>query len=91
MSEADRVFAGSIPALYDRYLVPLIFAGYADDLARRVAQGRPQDVLETAAGTGIVTRALDRMLAPEARITATDLNQSMLDHAAAQLANGRVV
>ncbi len=31
---ADAVFTGSIPELYDRYLVPLIFEPYAEDLAR---------------------------------------------------------
>ena len=39
------------------------------------------DVLETAAGTGVLTRALASRL-PQARIIATDLNQPMLDHAA---------
>jgi len=29
MSDPDKVFAGSIPKLYDTYLVPLIFEPYA--------------------------------------------------------------
>ena len=41
MAQTDTVFAGSIPALYDRYLGPLIFEPYADDLAARVAAVRP--------------------------------------------------
>ena len=81
--DADRVFAGSIPQLYDRYLVPLIFEPYAVDLARRVAEREPARVLEIAAGTGVVTRQLANTLAPNASIVATDLNQPMLDHAAA--------
>jgi ubiquinone/menaquinone biosynthesis C-methylase UbiE len=80
----DRRFAGSIPEIYDRLLVPLIFASYADDLATRVAQASPRQVLETAAGTGVLTRALAARLAAETRIVATDLNQPMLDHAAAR-------
>ncbi|HEY2189647.1 MAG TPA: SAM-dependent methyltransferase, partial [Caldimonas sp.] len=36
-SALDKTFAGSIPRLYDEYLVPLIFAPYAQDLARRIA------------------------------------------------------
>ena len=90
MAQTDRRFAGSIPALYDRYLGPLIFEGYAADLARRAAAAAPQRLLETAAGTGIATRAMARAL-PDADITATDLNQPMLDHAAAQPGVERVV
>ena len=29
MDAGDKVFAGSIPEIYDRYLVPLIFQFYA--------------------------------------------------------------
>ena len=58
MSDADKVFAGSIPENYDRYLVPLIFERYAVDLAQRAASLSPHTVLETAAGSGVVTRAL---------------------------------
>ncbi len=83
MSEhsADKVFAGSIPELYDTYMVPLIFESYATDLARRLAARRPDRVLEIAAGTGVVTRALATALPPSVDIVATDLNQPMLDRA----------
>src|SRR3954468_13789813 len=81
MSDVDRVFAGSIPQLYDRLLVPLIFEPYAEDLAARVALLQPSSVLEIAAGTGAVARQLARALATDATIVATDLNQSMLDQA----------
>ena len=54
------------------------------DLAERVARVEPQDVLETAAGTGVVTRALASRLPTNVRYVATDLNQPMLDHAAAK-------
>src|SRR6476646_3345445 len=83
MSNVDRVFAGSIPQLYERLLVPLIFQPYAEDLAARVALLGPSSVLEIAAGTGAVTRQLARELATDARIVATDLNQAMLDQARA--------
>ncbi len=82
MTESDKVFAGSIPELYDTYLVPLIFELYANDLAERAAALAPQTVLETAAGSGVVTRALASRLASDARYIVTDLNQPMLDHAA---------
>jgi ubiquinone/menaquinone biosynthesis C-methylase UbiE len=82
MSATDKVFAGSIPEFYDTYMVPLIFQVYADDLAARVSEIRPSSVLETAAGTGVVTRALARRLDPAARYVASDLNHAMIDHAA---------
>jgi SAM-dependent methyltransferase len=61
----------------------LLFVPYARDLAARAAALRPARVLETAAGTGIVTAALAAAL-PDAEIVATDLNQAMLDVAAAR-------
>jgi len=85
MVSSDKLFAGSIPEVYDRFLVPLIFEGCAEDLAARVARTHPKSVLETAAGTGVVTRALARRLAADASIVATDLNQPMLDRGAARL------
>ena len=82
MPETDKLFAGSIPENYDRYMVPLIFEGFAEDMARRVAGLSPAAVLETAAGSGVVTRALAPKLSSDARYTVTDLNQPMLDYAA---------
>lgn len=82
MSELDKVFAGSIPKVYDSYLVPLLFVGFAEDMAQRVAARAPTAVLEIAAGSGVVTRALAPKLASDARYVVTDLNQPMLDHAA---------
>jgi ubiquinone/menaquinone biosynthesis C-methylase UbiE len=90
MATSDKVFAGSIPELYERYLVPLIFESYARDLAKRVAAAAPRDVLETAAGTGVLTRALAASLPATARIVATDLNAPMLDQAAKRLVDARI-
>jgi len=81
MTGSDSLFAGSIPALYDRCLGPLLFVPYARDIAARATALRPASILEIAAGTGIVTEALAAAL-PEAEIVATDLNQAMLDIAA---------
>jgi SAM-dependent methyltransferase len=81
---SDRVFAGSIPELYDTYLVPLIFEPYAEDLAARLALRPLRRVLEIAAGTGVVSRAMAIALPETASIVATDLNQSMLDQAIAR-------
>ena len=90
MPQTDAVFSGSIPAFYDRYLGPLLFEPYADDLARRLTDLTSGRVLETAAGTGIVTRMLVRALPGTVAIVATDLNQPMLDFAAAQPGRARV-
>jgi len=84
MSESDKVFVGSIPEIYDTYLVPLIFEAFANDLAERVAALDPATILETAAGSGVVTRALTSRLSSDAHYTVTDLNQPMLDHAASK-------
>jgi SAM-dependent methyltransferase len=79
----DRAFTGSIPKIYESYLVPLIFQPYAADLAARVAARSPSNVLEVAAGTGVVTRAMLGTLPATVAIIATDLNPAMLAQAAA--------
>jgi ubiquinone/menaquinone biosynthesis C-methylase UbiE len=84
MAAADQLFVGSIPEVYDRFLVPLIFESYARDLAEQVARVEPQDLLETAVGTGVLTRAIASRLPVHTRIVATDLNQPMINHAAAK-------
>jgi len=86
---SDTVFAGSIPGLYDRYLGPLLFQPYAEEVARRAQRFMPGHVLETAAGTGIVTEALHRALS-DANIVATDLNPAMLEVAAQRIRSDKV-
>ena len=80
---ADSVFTGAISEVYERHLVPLIFEPYADALSLRLSGMALDRVLETAAGTGVVTRALAARLPAPTSIIATDLNQAMLDQAAA--------
>ncbi|WP_380058414.1 class I SAM-dependent methyltransferase [Falsihalocynthiibacter sp. SS001] len=81
MGDQDKKFDGSIPDIYDEYLVPLIFEGFAQDMASRVAALRPQRVLETAAGSGVVPRTLAPLLAAGAEYHVTDLNPPMLERA----------
>jgi ubiquinone/menaquinone biosynthesis C-methylase UbiE len=88
MNENDR-FQHSTPELYDRYMGPLLFEPYAKFIAERAALLRAARILETAAGTGIVTQALQRCV-PEARIIATDLNPAMLNVAADHIRSDRV-
>ena len=91
MSASDKAFTGSIPENYDRYMVPLIFESYAQDMAQRAAALSPRAVLETAAGSGVVTRALAAKLSADISYVATDLNPSMLDYAASrQKTDGRI-
>lgn len=89
MAANDKVFAGSIPKTYDELLVPLIFADFAGDMARRVAACAPAALLEIAAGTGAVTRAVAPLLEPGARYVVTDLNEPMLAAARARQAEDR--
>ena len=84
MHDADQLFSGSIPENYDRYMVPLIFAPYAAQLADQAAALKPMSVLEIATGTGVVTRALAAKLSKDAHYVASDLNQAMIDYAASQ-------
>jgi SAM-dependent methyltransferase len=73
-----------MPEIYDRCLAPAVFLPHAIDLARRAATLGASRLLEVAAGTGILTRALAEAL-PAARITATDLNEAMVRYASSRV------
>lgn len=79
----DSIFGDAVSRIYESHLVPLIFEPYARLLAERLASTGVSRVLEIAAGTGVATRALASVLPVSVSITATDLNQAMLDQAAA--------
>ncbi|HEX6866884.1 MAG TPA: class I SAM-dependent methyltransferase [Caulobacteraceae bacterium] len=83
-------FAGSVPELYDRYMGPMLFEPYGREMAGRFA-GFEGDILETACGTGRVTRALAEATAPGARITATDYSEPMLAQAMKVVASPKIV
>lgn len=91
MDKNNAAFVGSIPDFYDRGLGPVIFEDYAAQMALSVAEASPSVILETAAGTGIVTEALRRCLPKASKITATDLNAPMLDVARGKLGLDRGV
>jgi SAM-dependent methyltransferase len=84
-------FAGTLAEFHDRYLVPFLFAPYAEVVADRAKGLRPRRVLETAAGTGVVTEALSRTLPSHVVITATDLNLPMIERGKARPGMERVV
>ena len=91
MSDNSASFVGSVPEYYDRELGPIIFADYADEIARRAATGAPRRVLETCAGTGIATRRLRDLLPASAKLIVTDLNPPMLEVARGKFAAGESV
>jgi ubiquinone/menaquinone biosynthesis C-methylase UbiE len=89
MKEQELRFTDSVAETYDQLMVPLLFRPFAREVARRARLLMPERVLETAAGTGVVTQALQEAL-PDAEIVATDLNQPMLDVAAVRVGSGKV-
>ena len=91
MDDNAAKFVGDIPRHYDGGLGPVIFVDYAADMAEHVAPLKPTRVLETAAGTGIVTRALRDRLHSGSHVTATDLNADMLEIAKRKFRTGEAV
>jgi ubiquinone/menaquinone biosynthesis C-methylase UbiE len=91
MDNKNAQFAGSIPAAYDRYLGPILFQPYAEDLAARLTVDANGSVLELACGTGILTRVLRDRLPASTRLVATDLNEPMFRNAAQKFRQGEAV
>ncbi len=86
MADARASFVGSIPEHYHTCQGQAIFEPFAVDLARRLPSRVADGVLETACGTGILTRQLRARLDPAVRLVATDLSDAMLDYGRAKLA-----
>ncbi len=84
MADTDARFVGPVPDVYDSLMVPMLFQTYAEDMAARVAAFRPKAVLETAAGSGVLARALMPLLGEGVRYVASDLNPPMLAKARAR-------
>jgi ubiquinone/menaquinone biosynthesis C-methylase UbiE len=91
MKEQNAEFSGSIPAVYDRYLRPILFQPYAEDLAARLQVPNNSSVLELACGTGILTRVLRSRLPASVKLTATDLNEPMFRPAAGKFTENETV
>jgi len=89
--DRNVLFQGAVPENYDRYLGPVIFEPYAEDLASRLAGMEYDRVLEIACGTGIVTRRLRDALPATTEIVATDLNADMFEFAKRKFKNGENV
>lgn len=80
----DSTWTVAMAEKYDRMMGPVTFQPYADRLAALARGLGAQRVLELAAGSGIVTAVLVDAL-PGAAITATDLNEGMVDYARTQV------
>lgn len=79
MTQVTSQFIGNIPEHYDKGLGPVIFVDCAEEMARRAAATGAMNVLEIAAGTGIVSRKLRDALSADAHLIVTDLNSPMLE------------
>ena len=90
MADQNVQFTGSVPAAYDRYLGPMLFEPYAADLVGRLKLPPAANVLEVAAGSGILTARLRGALPATATLTATDLNQPMLAFARAKMPDAAI-
>ncbi len=82
---ADSAFVATVAQIYERDNYALLFEPYARDIAGRLEPLETGTILETAAGTGAVTRELVRRQPETVQIVATDLNQAMLDVAATKI------
>ena len=76
--EPQWQFVGSVPENYERYLVPSVFALWADDLVEMAALQPGQRVLDIACGTGIVARTAARRLGRRGSVVGLDLSAPML-------------
>lgn len=91
MSDNSAEFIGDIPRHYDLGLGPNLFVDFADRLTRACCDGTATNVIELAAGTGIVSRKLRDGLPPEASLLVTDLNAPMLEVARGKFSEGENV
>lgn len=83
-------FIGMVPENYERYLGPLMFKPYAQDLAYRLVVGDRSEVLELACGTGILTSELLSVMDSGVHLVASDLNEPMLAVAQRKIRDRRV-
>lgn len=89
MTKINIPYKEAIPGKYERYLGPYLYEPYAI-YTTGLIKGSPQSILELAAGTGRVTRHIAERIGNQARLIATDINQSMLDIARKQVVAGNV-
>lgn len=70
---------GNAPEIYERYLVPAVFAPWVPSLMEAAALRPAERVLDVACGTGIVARGAARVVGAGGRVVGIDLNRGMLE------------
>ncbi len=88
MNTSASAFVGEIPEHYDKGLGPNIFVDYAGRLVDECCAEAVANVIELAAGTGIVSGKLRDRLPKDASLLVTDLNGPMLEVAKKKLEEG---
>jgi ubiquinone/menaquinone biosynthesis C-methylase UbiE len=85
MAETTSTFTRpSVPAPYERVMVPAVFGPWAKELLDTVALPAGTRVLDVACGTGIVTRLAASQVGSTGRVVGLDINEAMLAVARAQ-------
>ena len=64
--------------IYQREMVPAIFARWAPDMSELAQVCAAERVLDVACGTGVVTRLVAARVGPSGRAVGLDLNPVML-------------
>jgi ubiquinone/menaquinone biosynthesis C-methylase UbiE len=90
MPVSGAITAASPLSVLDRYVSPALLAPFAEDMARRAARLGMGPVLETSAGTGVLTQAMGLAMARDVSIIATDPDPDTVAYAAAKPGMGRV-
>lgn len=73
----------SVPAAYERYLVPPIFKPWGEVLIDFAGVGKGEVVLDVASGTGVVAAMAAERVGDAGRVVATDVSAAMLALASA--------
>ena len=81
MPNTNKLPVGSPAEMFDRYMVPAIFAPWSEELLQRVSPQPGNRVLDVACGTGIVARTAAPIVGGAGRVAGLDMNASMLDQA----------